>query len=277
MYINDVSAFVYSDVVNFVKKNKQPRRKYLNGYYPSHKEEDGFLKIRMSTGGMGSEIVDYCFPLISLYANENKNGKTTIAKAIALVPPKPKSEFGVDDEIVKLYDFAKRISITHGVRKPSGSINSHGSPNCILSVDRYCKVIRFGAEDDPYQATNDEHDTIPIFSSKGHALKAIVDQLRRNATSTINLVGMDIVNMNSVPNSLLEEMSFVEVPDLLGRGVSMWQGDPVRSITGGSSSYSFRSSWNNSINREVADSFISLLEAEFNTVKKNEEDKGEAA
>ena len=96
-------------------------------------------------------------------------------------------------------------------------------------------LIRYGLnlKENPVFHANDMSDGYEdyyIFDSKALAMKAIMQSVQDQGVA---LGGLQDVNFNLFPDSMLRSIGFQEVPDLLRRSVSMWKGNPAKVFSTG--------------------------------------------
>jgi hypothetical protein len=88
---------------------------------------------------------------------------------------------------------------------------------------RYGKTSREHYHTYNYEASQSH----TIYDSKAQALAGILEQIGR--TQTIG--GLNLVSLNRLPDSILAEMGYEEVPDLMRKqGIGMWKGSPIQAI-----------------------------------------------
>lgn len=73
----------------------------------------------------------------------------------------------------------------------------------------------------PGTSSNDYKDSY-IYDSKAAAMKAILDEL----SSTRTLGGLNLADLGTTSDHLLQQFGYEKVPDVLKRGRSMWLGNP---------------------------------------------------
>lgn len=74
---------------------------------------------------------------------------------------------------------------------------------------------------------NDTSQRNTVYDSKAQALAVILEQVQKSQT----IGGLNTVSLTRLPDAVLKEMGYEEVPDLMKkRGVSMWKGNPVQAI-----------------------------------------------
>lgn len=267
LHINKVRVFVYEDAVNNAIKCNKPTQISWNPY-PTIANEDGYLEVDVTESG-SPRSSNFQFPLVSVWPNSTKSDQQNIAKAIALVPQKPKGGFlkgnSTHEETERHYEFCRDVWRL-------GNLSHAGSPDMSLSIDRHFKVIRWGGELVPFRAQDDKWAVIPIYDTQAKALTSMLESVKR--LSVQKLAGMDLVNLSKLSESVLIELGFVKVEDLLKRGPSMWQGDPEKIFTAGESNWAFRQSFGQKASEQMVESFIQLLERELNP-KKQEKEKQE--
>lgn len=106
-----------------------------------------------------------------------------------------------------------------------GKVRFHGD-FCITtdgSFIRYGKTSR-----ERYHTYNYEtSQSAMIYDSKAQAVAGILEQIQRSQT----IGGLNLVSLSRLPDSILLEMGYEEVPDLMRRqGISMWKGNPMQAI-----------------------------------------------
>jgi hypothetical protein len=256
IHINNVTAFVYEDAVN---RDKAPSISF--NQFPTAAIEDGYLNIDVTLSGQ-PRSTHYQFPLVSIWPNRTKSDIQNITKAIALVPQKPKGGFTKEqEELERHYEFCRDIW-------REGNLSRRGDPDMNLSVDRYFKIIRWGGELVPFRAQSDNWNIIPIYDTQAKALTAVLETIK--GRSSQKLAGMDLVNLAKLSDSILAEIGFARIDDLLKRSPPMWQGDPEKILTAGESSWAFRQSFGQRASEEIVESFIKLLERELNPKQQTE-------
>jgi len=223
---------------------------------------DGEMKIEYSENGSFGTRKSVSYPLISAWVDPVNTQARNTCKAYGLIPQKPKTPEGIAAKLFAQACFDE-----------NGYACYIGSPSQMLTVDLARKVIRFGAKEELYLASNqgDYTSAQPIYDTKSMAIKAILDAL--GGYSTAKIAGLDLINLNRISDRVLEELGFVKVPDVCGRGVAMWTGDATKALSMGSASYStnrWRSSWDRNdddvekaTQSEVVESFLNLLEVEL--------------
>jgi hypothetical protein len=224
--------------------------------------KDGMIEIEYSEDDAHSVRKIVKFPVVSVWVDPSDTTTRNTCKVAAYVPKKATT---VEEQA--MLDFA-------GAMKMYGPLDHHARPVHTLSVDMHGNVLRYGAKESVYLTSTysqSGYNPIPIYDNKAIAFTAIIEALRKYSTAKI--AGLDLINLDSISDHVLEELGFVKVPDLLGRGVPMWMGDAVNSLSMGQASYSDQR-WGSgrddgtdkSTKGEVVESFLSVLEAELSAV-----------
>ncbi len=115
-------------------------------------------------------------------------------------------------------------------------------------------IVRFGFEPsanygDCYTGYTDTFDVYNVYDSKAIAITAILNDLGRR----LQVGGVQLINLDLVSDSVLEEVGFEQVPDLLRHSVSMWSGNPKDVVRAGG-----RNSWDQE--KKNCESFLALLQ-----------------
>lgn len=232
----------------------------------------GELVISFSLTGYHSESRELRLPLLSAWTYHSKPTVQMLCKA----------HVGLPDFRRKLKktlvnpDMAMLQRLLAWLYKRRG-FNYHGArPTMRLSVDDRFSILRYATEDPivPFPAPmpgGSQWDTVPIFDTKSLALQEIFRVISKYSKTIVS--GVDLIDLNKVSDSVLEEIGFLKVPDQMGRGVAMWQGDAERIATLGKSSfrtgYSRYSSQRDhrsdasAATQEVINSFLDILETEL--------------
>lgn len=84
----------------------------------------------------------------------------------------------------------------------------------------------------PGNSSNDYIDRW-CYDSKAAAMKAILDELTRYRT----LGGLNLANLGSVSDRILEQFGYEKLPDLMRRGNPMWMGNPEWITKAGTTGY----------------------------------------
>lgn len=230
----------------------------------------GELVIDFSLTGYRSETRRLRLPLMGVWTCNTKPTVETVCKAHVSLPNwKQVLKKNPTPELELLQRLVAWIHKKRGVKH-------HKRPTMRLSVDDRLTVLRYGAEDPaiPFPAPlpgENNWDTVPIFDTKSLALQEIFRVISKFSKTIIS--GTDLIDLNKVSDTVLQEIGFIKVPDRLGRGVPMWQGDPERIATLGKSSFrtgysryrSYRDERNeaSAATQEVINSFLDILEAEL--------------
>jgi len=222
--------------------------------------QDGEMVITYSeTGSYGNRKV-ITFPVVSVWVDTVNAREQNTCKVYGAVPKRAATL----DDLGRL-EFARRV-------RAAGAIQCYSaSPAQSLTVDPFETVIRYGADAEHYLANDGaSHSSYqPIYDTKAIAITAILTAL--SGYSTAKIAGLDLINLNAVSDKVLEELGFLQVPDVLRRGVPMWTGDADKALSMGSSSYVTRR-WNanrsdtdieRSSQSEIIESFLNLLESEL--------------
>ena len=127
---------------------------------------------------------------------------------------------------IKAFCFANPGNPQH--RSLVSDLKKVGRMNCgqgfCLTTDgtfiRYGKVPR-----DKYVAYNqDSSHSLFIYDSKSKALAGILEQVSKGQQT---IGGLNLISLNRIPDSVLKEIGYVEIPDLMRKqGVPMWKGSP---------------------------------------------------
>lgn len=234
-YIHSVKAFVYD--------------KILHPLPPG--ESNGKLIIEWDDTGRKSEAKTTEFELAAVWVSEVNPQKTDVCKVHAIVPSKDESEKDGSDG----WYFANEARKCGGVNVYSGNQGK------LVSVDEYMQVLRFGTKyGDTYQATGNDYTTTPIYDNKAAALNDMFKAIQRTS-SAVQFAGIDLINLDAVPDNILEELGFIKVPDKLGFSAPMWAGDPETFITMGQySRYNVSYGERRDKFAEVVNSFLDILE-----------------
>jgi len=115
-------------------------------------------------------------------------------------------------------------------------------------------VIRFGYEPsinygDCYTGYNQTFEVYKVYDSKAIAITAILNDMGRR----LQVGGVHLINLDLVDDSVLEEVGFEKVPDLLRCSVPMWSGNPGDIVRAGG-----RSTWDQE--KKNCESFLTLLQ-----------------
>ena len=220
---------------------------------------DGFIEIEYSDDDMHNTRKIAKFPVVSVWLDPTNTSSRNTCKVLASVPKKAMSK---EDEIT--LDFAEALKLY-------GKVDHHVAPMHTIGLDLHGNILRYGAKEALFLTKSygsNRYDPIPIYDTKALAFKAIMEAL--SSYSSVNIAGLDLINLNSISDSVLEELGFIKVPDILGRGVPMWCGDAVQALSMGAASYGDRR-WSSgsgddtekATHSEVVESFLAVLEAEL--------------
>lgn len=111
-------------------------------------------------------------------------------------------------------EFLGYLKKVHAIDAPNG--------NCLTSDGT---IVRFGQRPGGGRfSTNDQetYATVQYYDSKAQAFHHLLETINRYQT----IGGLNLVSLNRLPGSILVEIGYEEVPDLMGIGVPMWRGSP---------------------------------------------------
>ena len=228
---------------------------------------NGYLILTISESGKwDAKRVDIKFPVLSVWVDPMNTSAMNTCKIHCLIPQKPGDSIAVTAKLDELEVIqAKEFATTLRQYTP----HDYGLSQQALSVDEYTKILRHGVFDTDYHTYNNEiNSNIPIYDNKSIALKNIIDFIV--SQTNVKLSGVDLINLNVIPDSILEQIGFIKVPDRLGVGNSMWAGDPLRSLRPEMSSrkYYYGGAKESSDKmKETAEQFVKILEEELTREK----------
>lgn len=126
--------------------------------------------------------------------------------------------------------------------------------NGVFTADKR-GTVRFGYDPttrnvDGYSGyCHSDYKTYTIYDSSAIAIDAILREISRR----LQVGGINLINLATIADSVLEEVGFEKVPDLLRRGIPMWMGNATDILRAGG-----RGNWEQE--SENCKSFLVLLQ-----------------
>ncbi len=142
----------------------------------------------------------------------------------------------------RIWNAVKLVNGTSG-EVPYGTNHS-------LRLDKTNTAVRYNWKQENKMYLQEEGVYVFFYENKATTIRTLLEYTKEHHP----VGGVELVNLNRVPDAMLADIGFVAVPDVLGRGLSMWYGNPD-SIGGRGSLGSVEKSKN------VA-SFLNLLQKE---------------
>jgi len=224
-------------------------------------ELNGEVIVSFATNGSYNDKKEAAFPLLEAWVDPGNLGALNVFRAHASIP-----KFDDSDNGKACKEFIEDVKDRRTL--PVGGYGQKG----VFLIDRAGTVLIMGTGNGEYssKSTDDGWKRISIYPTKAKALRAVIDVMTEY--SPVRVSGVDLINLNSLSDSLLELAGFLKVPEVFGRGVDMWLGSPEALLdsikdNSGKSNYSY--SYNYKAEQEKArnavQSFFDMLEIELNS------------
>lgn len=223
---------------------------------------NGFLEIEYSDGDYYNKT-KVKYPIISEWVDPISQSVCKAFASVKFLVSSGQVLLNNNKDYKASLDFAEYVASNHD------GLTFGSNPKKQISVDRGLSIIRYGADSRYYDSYNQETGQyVPIFNNKADAMKEVLKTVKKHSGAVIS--GLDLVNLNLVKDSVLEELGFQEIKDELGRSPSMWMGDPEAAITLGAKRFSYgygsgsgSTQDEKASTKEVSNSFLDILEAEL--------------